>query len=456
MDTTNATTVGQYEVHESRKAWLVEKLEKLNRKAEKLGVPGVTLTWTGEKLVEYKNAEGETTGEADRYLLLTVEGVAPAVGGWTFVATLNHAEEAGTVIRSIPGFEGKIPSQFRTASRFVCEHCNKIRNRRDTYLLQNEAGEFKQVGANCLGDFLGGRDPHAIAAWAHLEYVVNETCGSAGGGLGADRRVYLSTWFGHVAAVIRVETRWTSRAASKAYSEASGGEKVLRASADIASQTLFAQGQKERAAVAQWQPQAEDFAFGEAALAWAKETFHSKAADERSDFEHNLVVATSSEALTVKNLGIAAAAVGLYRRHLDRETERALRAEIGAKSEHIGAVGERLVFWAKLAGTVRTLDGQFGTTYLYKLISREGNLLTWFGSSEIEELKEGGDFVALIGTVKKHDIFREEKQTVVSRVAVATQKQIDKATGADKVKKAQAKAEKAVAKRFEQLSNEDW
>ncbi len=460
MDNANATkTSGTYEVHESQVEWLKGKLEKLNRRAAKLNVPGVTLTWTGEKIVPVLDRDDLPTGEVNRYLIAQVEGTTPKLAGWTFVATLQHADEAGTVIRSVPGYAGQIPLEYRTASRFSCDHCKSVRTRKDTYLVQNEAGEFKQVGGNCLAGFLGGGlDPHQAAAWANWAFSVNEALTSGGGSSLNDARLDLGVWLAHVAAVIRVTGRWISKAAARKYSEASGGVAHLASTSETASATLYARTAEERAATAEFRPQAEDFTFGEAALEWTKEVFHSKDAASRSDFEHNLVVATASEALQTRSTGIAAAAVGLYKKHLDGEVARKAREEAGKASLHFGEIGARLVFHAKALAAPKALEGNFGTTYLYKLITTEGNLVTWFASNELEELefKDNAAFVALIGTVKKHDEFRGEKQTVVSRVAIPTQKQLDKATGADKVKKALAKAAKKVETRFEQLNNEDW
>lgn len=464
-------TVGQYEVHETRREWLLEKLAKMNRKAEKLGLAPVAIEWAGVRevpLTKYNpdTRKQEPTGEVERFYGCTVTGIAPVLEGWSFVATLAHGEEAGTVIRTVPGFAGQIPTQYRTASRFVCDHCQKIRNRKDTYLLQNEAGAFKQVGANCLADFLGGLDPHKAAEIAGWSFGLDELLDSAheSSGYGdRDRRVHLLTFLAVVAAVIRVNSRWTSRGAAKAYNEkVPEGGKGISATADDACGYMFATGES-RKYYTQYSPMEQDGVTAEAALAWVKETFHAKDADTRSDFEHNLVIVTSGESVQHRSLGLAAAAVGMHRRHLGLEEERKARALVGAASKHFGTVGERLVFNAKLLWEPKAIETQYGTTYLHKFLTAEGNLVTWFGSSRLytedgEELKAGAEapVVALIGTIKNHDTFKGEQQTVVNRVALATQKQIDKATGADKVKKAQAKAAKAVETRFQQLSDSDW
>lgn len=462
------TTSAEYRIHEDRRAWLLEKLEKINRKAVKLGLPAVIIEWTGELLVPHEDIGpgGVRRTWVTRHLLCTVTGSAPCVNGWTFVATLQHADEAGTIIRSLPGLEAQIPLQYRTASRFSCDHCQTVRNRRDTYLLRDGAGAFKQVGGNCLCDFLGGRDPHAAAAAAAFGFEVDEIFGAAREGRG-DGRVYLEEYLTVVAAVIRVEGRWTSRKAAQAYNEkvaaAEGGSGGLDSTAQIARSYMFATDPEHQRQVAKYRPEPVDQAFGEAALAWTRETFHSKAAETRSDFEHNLVVATTSTSVDSRNLGIAAAAAGMYYRHLGLEAERRTRAELAKDSQYFGTVGARSIFSAKLLQAPKAIETQFGTTYLHKLVTPEGNLVTWFASGILCH-DDGSDvllvdapaFTVLIGTVKKHDNFRDEKQTVMTRVAVPTQKQLDKASGAVAAKKKQAKAAKDVEKRFEQQAAADW
>lgn len=460
MSETNQTkTFGAYEVHESRVEWLNEKLAKLNRRAQKLGLSPISIRYTGaEKLVPVLDRDGKETGEVDRYVVAEVTGTTPKLNGWSFVATLQHAgEEAGTIIRTIPGFAGQLPQQYRTASRFTCDLCHTVRARKDTYVVRSEEGEFKQIGSNCLAAFLGGADPQAVAQWAQFAFSVDEAVGSANGGGGrGEYRIDLDTWLEHVAAVLRVDGKWVSRGAARAYAEASGGLKGIPSTSELASGRLFARTKEEREATAQYAPTAEDKEFATAALDWTKATFHAKDPAERSDFEHNLVVATSQEAIQSRTLGIAAAAVGMYWKSLVREQERKARAEVTGNSDHFGEVGQRVVFFAKLLAPVKSWESQFGTTYLYKMITKEGNVVTWFASAPLQELEDAQDFIVLIGTVKKHDEFKGEKQTVVNRVAIPTQKQIDKATGQDKVKKAQKKAANDIQKRFEQLGENDW
>lgn len=74
------------------------------------------------------------------------------VGDYDIVAELEHHQE-GNIIRQI-NYNYSVDSKYRTAKPY-CEHCNKLRNRNNTFLLIDKTGNTKQVGKSCLKDFIG-------------------------------------------------------------------------------------------------------------------------------------------------------------------------------------------------------------------------------------------------------------------------------------------------------------
>ena len=447
-------TSATYAVPEVNFSALEAKLAKLARRAVKLGVTPVVYKVTGHRDEPVLNVFGVPTGEVDRTLFVEINGSAPCVDGWTFLATLEHAGEAGNILRNVPGSASTLPEHFRTASRLNCDHCSAERNRKETFVLVNAEGEFKQVGRNCLCDFLGGRDPHSAAKFATYLFDVEEACESSGEeGRGGDHRIDLGLFLGHVAAVVRI-LGWTSRGAARSYNEkaALDGGKEICASVDVAAATMFAQGPREKAETAKYRPTKEDFAFADLAQAWANETIVTK--EVKSEYEHNLSVVLSQTAINRKSLGLAGSVVGVYKRSLEQEIERKVRETVGANSKHLGQVGERLLLTVKFQ-SVKLLDGQFGTTYLYKLVTTDGNPLTWFSSGEMESLKEGAPALTVLATVKKHDNFKGTLQTVVTRVSPASEAQIKKAEKAAAKKTLTEKATVEFQAKI-QSSNTDW
>lgn len=96
-------------------------------------------------------------------------------------------------------------------------------------------------------------------------------------------------------------------------------------------------------------------------------------------------------------------------------------------SKFLGEIGERLEFTGTIS-FVKFFDGEFGTRYLTKVVTDEGNVVMYWNiigadvtdfnlcDKEITKIDAAkGDRVYFKAAVKKHDEFRDVKQTVVSR-----------------------------------------
>jgi hypothetical protein len=92
-----------------------------------------------------------------------------------------------------------------------------------------------------------------------------------------------------------------------------------------------------------------------------------------------------------------------------------LRATQDDTSAYVGEIKERIEFEAQVEFT-KEFDGYYGTTTLIKLRDLEGNVFTWFASGYQNVAR--GDRVSIKGTVKKHEEFREVKQTILTRCKV--------------------------------------
>jgi hypothetical protein len=130
------------------------RFAKLQKKAEKLGVGGSI----DYKVLQEKHIWVDTgdsifeTGKKIKVFEIEVFGDAPKYQGWTFIGRLEHDQVIGTIVRSAPG--QTIPSKYYDAKHTNCDHCQTKRFRKDTFVLMHESGEYKQVGRQCIKDFL--------------------------------------------------------------------------------------------------------------------------------------------------------------------------------------------------------------------------------------------------------------------------------------------------------------
>ena len=130
-----------YRVPEQNLEALTARIAKLNKRAAKLKMEPLVLSQIGEefitrtKWIEVEFGPNKKVEYQIRIFLVTVTGKCPRVNGWAMAATIAH-DEAGNILRTVPGFETTLPVIYRTAGT-ICDHCSTNRIRKDTYVLQS-------------------------------------------------------------------------------------------------------------------------------------------------------------------------------------------------------------------------------------------------------------------------------------------------------------------------------
>lgn len=311
---------------------------------------------------------------------------------WTFVARLSYTE-GGTIVACAPG--ETCPRWFRDDPA-ACSHCDTSRRRKETFIIRHDVtGEVRQIGRNCLADFLCG-SPDALVSRAELAAFIGSSCGESdsawrGGGGGTQP----STWEFLSACVASVRIDGFRKSSEPCSTR------------NQANWILGKPPQRWRA-YAEWkehQPTEEDAAFAKTLVDW------QPAGD--SDYVLNLKAALRCAAADGKRQGLLASAPTAYGRELGQNAERAARP---APAGHLGAKDERLeVSRAKLLRVVY-IDNQWGGKAICTFEDQAGHMLVWFASGQAPGQGDVGKAFALRGTVKKHDTFKGRAQTVLSRV----------------------------------------
>lgn len=135
-----------------------------------------------------------------------------------------------------------------------------------------------------------------------------------------------------------------------------------------------------------------------------------------SSFEHTVRNIFKSGIVSGKSSAMAGGALAGYLKHIQREARKTVKVEREAAKPsgvHRGTVGERSDFGPATVVFVRRIEGYYGTTTLTKFLAGDDTLV-WFRSGDKSDLAVG-DTVSITGTVKKHDQFKDEKQTVITR-----------------------------------------
>lgn len=352
-----------------------------------------------------------------RFVLVEAEGVA-IVNGWEFVASVEHTAKGNIYAKALTDIE--IPARYRNSACF-CEHCNSDRARKSTFIIRNiETGDFKQIGRNCLNDYTHGMNAAFAAYVASLKEIFREAEDrDVFDGFGGWGRRYYPTEeilryaaetirkFGYVKSTGDSTAQSTRSRLCDIYAYIHGDTKYwekdyIREVADMIEKSGFNPDSEEAKQMAT------------ASRAWIAEQ------PESNDYMHNLKVAAALDYVDGGKFGLLVSLFPAWNRELEREAARKAEAAKGAASDFVGNVGDRLTVDVESVKIVTSWESSFDgyhttTTYVYKIVGKDGNIYTWKTSKIMNE-----DFPpkSIKGTVKEHKTFRDVKQTELTRCKI--------------------------------------
>lgn len=309
-----------FHIPEANMPRLEREIAKLSKKAEKFG------GWSFDPLIIGFSYRDLPNGQKTKVYEVNLDVDTIKMGDWTFVARIDHSQETGNIIRTVPNVGIDVETRFRH-SHPDCEHCNHKRLRRDTFVLfNNENGEMKQVGSTCLSDFLGhdARNIGRIAEYASYAHELARAVESdpVGQTLQDRRYVDLHDYLSHCAAMVRTRG-WVS--GKMAYEN-----DFLTSTRNDALDNLH----RKMVEVTE-----EDHAVAEAALAWAQSFGDKKVLN---DYEHNVLVIANSPVIEFRACGIAASIVGVYLRNNFKRAEKVTLDNMSALIGLFEKAGSRL------------------------------------------------------------------------------------------------------------------
>jgi hypothetical protein len=391
--------------------WLA-RIAKLSKKSMKLLGKPITPVFHGTFDVPYQVKGQWRDQDGNAYIRVlhqySVEAENPKIKGWTFVATLDHSMVGGNLLRVLPG-AAPLPERFRSVEP-NCDHCRKKRQRNDTFVLLSDDGKtYKQIGRQCIRDFIG-YDVEAIAqsaVWLS-ECLPSESDGDEGyGGGGRSRDIQLHTFMAHVNAMIR-NWGWISGKDAEIQQRT--------ATRSMALSNMFPTKRDRQEGLVKPLTDA-DFRIATAALEWAKQL------PAKDEYQYNIRLIAEQSAIEFRSCGFAASIIPAYARAQDQEIKRAERRKSMKGSEHLGVAKQRL---RDIPATVyghSVLEGDFGTTHVYRFRDTSGNVIIWYASRT--QKIDLNDQVLLTGTVKKLETWEGINQTVLSRCIVTAKPDVE-------------------------------
>lgn len=407
-------TLKTYKVPEQNLSKLQAQMAKLVHRCNRVKIAAPVLT-VGAFEETADTFEGITT--VTRVYNVTLESAGrPKIDGYEFAAVLSPATDEdghflGNVLRRVPGFEGDIPAIYRDANNY-CDHCKSIRRRLETFVIHSAAG-FRQIGRNCLANYLGMTDPERYISMAELLIDADDLMAMAedegfGGGSGTDPRLLMSEVLELTASAIRLYG-WLSNKSAREFEKTSTSSRVTN--------WIFGSARTREQFEHKLIVSEEDKALAASTIEW----LGTLSTSDPSDYVANLALLAKSVSIKSKNFGIACSAINAYSKEREFQIRRNARIEGDSKSEFIGEVGERRKFEGATVVYTNSFESEFGVSHLYKMKIGD-NVVVYFSSREL--WNQGDVIPEFTATVKKHENRVDKyspdgvKQTVVTRATL--------------------------------------
>jgi hypothetical protein len=394
----------KYEIPLYKKALFESKLGVLNNRAAKIGVAPIEYSYGLTFLKEADTKDGKIKVEA---VEVEVKGFTPTYDGWSVVSRFRH-EDGITTINSVNGLLP--PEEYRNITDPVCEHCGTHKVKKRSVLLYNRNEGYKVVGRTCMKNFVDSDLENQLNFYERFADFANEIEENYGF---SNKDAGLSDYRFDLKEVVAMSVALTEKSGYVSAGKAS--EEKLVPTKSIVSDMLLNR-------VTKIVPSADDYKVADEVIAWVR---NKPVNNYGNEFIYNLKNICSKDSTVLRYLGYIVAAYPSYKRELEKKAKEPVYAD-----EYAGEIKERKEFEVELLKK-HVIDGYYGTTTIHTFVDSENHLLVWFASASLGvENEDGiwvyakvGDKFKLTGTVKKHDTYNGNKQTVINRCKVSGDKE---------------------------------
>lgn len=364
---------------------------------------------------------------------------------WEILGILDHEE--GLII-SAPNQQvpyNLVPSNLHDSSH--CDHCHTKRFRNKTIFVQNkDTNEIKRVGGTCIRYYLGYDYEKILNIITQLNMFQN-IFGDDGGGWADD------DWFGgfggrrynaedeivDVKDIVKYFFYWvknkgySSKSATQKYNMKSTDGNLRRSTSEIVDQYLRyiyvpplpGSSSDAKEAQSRWAKDIKEYNNIIKKSSGKYFKIIKKFIEERYK-ENNFLLNSrnffNSGGVKIKHIKYIVSACSMYwGLNLSKESKN----QDTKNSKYIGDIGKKEKLENLIIKNVSGFEGEYGWTNIYRLLDENGNVYTKFGTinkrfivkdSPIKNI-EPGAIVSFTAEIKKHDTFRDTKQTIIGRLS---------------------------------------
>lgn len=306
------------------------------------------------------------------------------LGKYELLAVIDHnaiTDSKENIIHVLKeGFS--IPLKYRTIASY-CDHCNSNRQRNKTVLLQDENGDIKQVGTTCIKEYTGIDGLDIIGNYQEIKDIC-------------------------------LTEVYADFEKTKGYPKYDKTIDYLAACIELIKTVGYSKDEnptKYRAweiagSVSQTQ---EYFPLAEKVI----EYFKSQTYNESDTFLNNIKLYVSEEYTKVN--GFVAYAYIAYEKEIEKDIKKQSENENKKESNFVGNIGEKLEIELTFKKYF-SFETMYGIQKIYLFEDELGNVYKWNTGNSIS--KSEGEHLTLKGTIKEHEEYREQKQTVLTRCKI--------------------------------------
>lgn len=162
----------QIEIVAEAMPYLEKELAKINKTAAKIGADPIKVTVVDTLFKDVKGAKDDqgkplTAPIKQKFLVIELIGSTPRIQSadgsyWEFLGVITPSSQNKAILNLVPGAgNSEGIRRMYSANPYYCDHCRKVRIRNETFIV-SDGTQYRQVGRNCLKDFVGGSDPLAV------------------------------------------------------------------------------------------------------------------------------------------------------------------------------------------------------------------------------------------------------------------------------------------------------
>lgn len=363
--------------------------------------------------------------EARRVELKIPDEVVFAENNWVFGGSVEPSGIDGKNFVNV-NLSGKdlgfiVPTRYFSSNPCSCDYCKTDRKRNKTYLVVNqETGEWKQLGKECLKLFVTGIDIDAIATFESFIKDA-EDAANPGDEFFYNRRAR----FVEVQRALELAQAATKIFGFVATRDNVGDRNVFSTKNIVQAKLLKEMGcpsdllnidnaerEKINLAVAKLT----------AYLTTAEEDISNDIITLRETVEelpdepyyNNLKTVLVNEYVPLDKLGLLVSAPKAISQYYEFKKMQEEKEKLAKSSNYIGEVGDKISVNFVFGREVACCETQFGLLHIYEFKDANGNTVVWKTSSGKDIPKSG----VITGTVKAHEEYDGIKQTVILRAKI--------------------------------------